>query len=111
MSGGGLIAMTSCLSELQEFEQAEGEAKTSGMVLSPTDAPSNATTAVEVKDPGRTPEQVTQADESTSQGEREGFFGLLDKLSDVNCTQVLLLSYVLLRYTGLKWLRKPICEL
>lgn len=98
------------MSDLQEFEQAEGEAKTSGMVLSPTDAPSNATTAVEVKDPGRTPEQVTQADESTSQGEREGFFGLLDKLSDVNCTQVPL-SYVLLRYTGLKWLLKPIREL
>lgn len=101
---------SSCLSDLQEFEQAEGEAKTSGMVLSPTDAPSNATTAVELKDPGRTPEQVTQADESTSQGEREGFFGLLDKLSDVNCTQVPL-SYVLLRYTGLKRLLKPIREL
>lgn len=77
---------------VQEFEQAEGLAKVSGMVLSPTDVPSNATASLDVKDPGRTPEQVTNTAESTSQDEQlelDGFFGLLSKLEDVRSTKVL----------------------
>jgi hypothetical protein len=94
---------------LQEFEVAEADAKISGMVLSPTDAPQNATASVEARNPTRAEEHVAQAQEQlamvaegqsvqypessgTSQralGSREGFFGLLDKLENVNSTQVI----------------------
>lgn len=94
---------------LQEFEVAEADAKISGMVLSPTDAPQNATSSVEARRPDRAEEYVAQTQEQlaraaqgqpiqspanpgTSQREqrsREGFFGLLDKLDSVNSTQVI----------------------
>jgi len=95
---------------LEEFEAAEADAKLSGMVLSPTDAPQNATASVEARNPGRAEEHVVQAQEQlarVAQGQqapppettgtlqsqrqppsREGFFGLLDKLPNVNSTQV-----------------------
>lgn len=94
---------------LQEFEVAEADAKISGMVLSPTDAPQNATASVEARNPNRAEEHVAQAREQlaraaegqsvespespgTSQRKlhsREGFFGLLDKLDNVNSTPVM----------------------
>ena len=76
------------------------------MVLSPTDAPQNATASVEARNPGRAEEHVAQAQEQlarvmqgkstqaspgtsqTQRPSREGFFGLLDKLPNVNSTQV-----------------------
>lgn len=94
---------------LEELEVAEADAKISGMALSPTDAPQNATSSVEARNPKRAKELLARAGEklspgaqakqnsptpestSTSQEEphsRGGFFGLLDKLDTVNSTQV-----------------------
>lgn len=102
---------------LKEFEGAEADAKLSGMVLSPTEAPQNATAAVEARKPDRAEEHVAQAQEqlarvaqgqstqappestSTSQRERpsrDGFFGLLDKLDNVNSVQVI--TYICLQH-------------
>ena len=94
---------------LQEFEVSEADAKISGMVLSPTNAPENATTSVEARNRDRAEEHVAEAQEQlarATQGQsvqspdstgssqkvlrnREGFFGLLDKLDNVNSTPVI----------------------
>jgi len=107
--------LVSALLDVKEFERAEAEAKLSGMVLSPTDAPQNATASVESRNPSRAEEHVAQAQEQlvrvvqgqskqappestgTSQRQRpsrEGFFGLLDKLTNVNSTQVITYTFL-----------------
>ncbi|CAK9203310.1 unnamed protein product [Sphagnum jensenii] len=90
----GLIDFASMvLWALEEFEDAEERAKVSGMILSPTDAPENATASL-----GKMmmAEQVIGGTQSTSSPAdddlEDGFFGLLNKLDSVKSTNVGALS-------------------
>jgi CBS domain-containing protein len=92
----GLIDFASMvLWALEEFEDAEESAKVSGMILSPTDAPDNATASL-----GKMmrAEQVSGGTQSTSSPAdddlEDGFFGLLNKLDSVKSTNVWFENFV-----------------